>query len=395
MGLSGNLRTIPVPELLQLLAAGPATGTLIVSNGVVERRIYFRGGQLIAAASSDPREYLGHFLVSHGFITEAQLSAAMTQQELTRVMLGKILVDKGHISVDDLESMLELKSREGIYDLFTWRDGEFRFIDGQLPDYEMVPLSIGVTNLILDAMVRIDEWNAIRKLIPSVDTVPVMVGGPLDASDVSPGERTVIAAVDDDRSVAEICLHTHSSEYFVSNVLLRLVETGRLKLVRPRRLEASDLLKAADSTALAAQAWKHFETGDYQHAMRHARAAATLEPDNAEVRKDVMRLEQALRERLDAEGVKPDKVPRVLVQTAELTALNLSPEEGFVLTRIDGRSTVGAILKVTPVAILDAMLVFHRLLLAGHIKLDPLDEARPGPGQGVVTSMRTGRSPSR
>lgn len=361
---------MPVPELLQLLATGQATGTLVVGNGVVERKVYFRGGQIIAAGSSDPREYLGHFLVSHGFISEAQLSAAMAQQELTRVLLGKILVDQGLISIGDLESMLELKSREGIYDLFTWRDGEFRFIDGQLPAYEMVPLSIAVTNLTLDAMERLDEWDAIRKLIPSDETVPVMVGELSDASGLSSGERAVVAAVDDNRSVAEICLHTHSSEYFVSSVLRRLAEDGRLKVVRPRALQAVEPVRAADSATLAAQAWKHFRRGDYQRAMRHARAAATLEPDNAEVRKDVSNLQNALRETLEAEGVKLDRVPKLLVHISQLTSLNLSPEEGFILTRIDGSSTVGAILKVTPVATLDAMLVFYRLTQAGHIGLD-------------------------
>ncbi len=361
---------MPVAELLQLLATGLATGTLAVSNGVVERKVYFRGGQIIAAGSSDPREYLGHFLVSQGFITEAQLSAALAQQELTRVLLGKILVDQGLISMNDLETMLELKSREGIYDLFAWRDGEFRFLDGKLPDYEMVPLSIGVTSLTLDAMERLDEWDAIRKVIPSADAVPVLVGEPADGSGLSAGERAVAAAVNDDRSVADICLQTHSGEYFVSSVLRRLAEVGRLKVVRPRPLASAEPVKAADSAALAEQAWRHFRKGDYQHAMRSARAAATLEPDNAEVRKDVSKLEDALRETLEAEGVRLDRIPRLLVHISQLTALRLTPEEVFILTRIDGTSTVGAILKVTPVATLDAMLVFYRLVQAGHIRLD-------------------------
>ena len=218
-GLAGNLRTMPVADLLQSLAIGKATGTLVVSNGVLERRVCFRSGQIIAAGSSDPREYLGHFLVSHGFITEQQLSAAMTQQELKRVLIGKILVDDGFISPKDLDRMLQLKAREGIYDLFTWRDGEFRFVEGELPTYRMMPLSIGVTGITMEAMERLDEWEGIRKLIPSADAVPVAVGDLLDGPDLEEGERAVLASVDDDRSVGEICLQTHSSEFFVAEVL--------------------------------------------------------------------------------------------------------------------------------------------------------------------------------
>jgi hypothetical protein len=361
---------MPVPDLLQSLAGGQATGTLVISNGVLERRVCFQNGQVIAAGSSDPREYLGHFLVSHGFITERQLSAAMTQQELTRVLIGKILVDDGFISPEDLDRMLQLKAREGIYDLFTWRDGEFKFTDGELPAYRMIPLSIGVTGLTIEAMERLDEWEGIRKLIPSADAVPVAVGTLLDVAKLEEGERVVLASVDDDRSVKEICLHTHSSEFFVAKVLRGMVEAGKLKVVRPRHVQPADAVKATDPTVLVAEAWELFRAEDYQRSLRHARAAATLEPDNAVVRKDVAGLEKALRETIEAEGVKLDGVPKLLVEVSHLTQLNLSPEEGFILTRIDGTSTVGSILKITPVAMLDAMLVFLRLVKAGHIRLD-------------------------
>jgi hypothetical protein len=368
-GLSGNLRTMPVPDLLQSLAGGQATGTLVVGNGVLERQVCFRNGQIIAAGSSDPREYLGHFLVSHGFITEQQLSTAMTQQELTRVLLGKILVDDGYISSGDLDRMLQLKAREGIYDLFTWRDGEFRFMEGQLPAYEMVPLSIGVTGVTLEAMERLDDWDDIRKVIPSAEAVPVAIGELLDGLELEEGERAVLASVDDDRSVGEICLHTHSSEFFVAKLFRRMVEAGKLKVVRPRHVQPAVAVQVSDPAVLVAEAGRLFRAGDYQHALRHARAAAALGPDNAVVREDVVRLEAALRETIEADGVKLDRVPKLVVEISQMARLNLSPEEGFILTRIDGTSTVGSILKITPVAQLDAMLVFLRLIKAGHIRL--------------------------
>jgi len=331
-GLSGNLRTMQMADLLQWLANGMATGTLVVSNGAVEKQIYFRDGQIIAAGSSDPREYLGHFLVGHGFISEPQLSAAMAQQERTKVLLGKILVDHGFISPENLELMLQLKSREGIYDLFTWKDGEFRFLDGQLPAYEMVPLSIGVTGIVLEAMQRLDEWEGIRKVVPSADAVPVTLGELLGGPELSPADRAVLAAVNDDRSVAEICLHTHSSEHSVAKALRRLVEAGWIKVVRPRLLRSQEVVQAADPATLLVQAWKHFKEGEYQRALRYGRAATILEPDNARVKKQIVRLETALRETLEAEGVKADRVPSLLVPVSQITSLSLSPEEGFVLT---------------------------------------------------------------
>ena len=68
--------------------------------------------------------------------------------------------------------------------------------------------------------------------------------------------------------------------------------------------------------------------------------------------------------------MKLDRVPKLVVEISQLAQLNLSPEEGFILTRIDGASTVGSILKITPVTMLDAMLVFLRLMKAGHVRLE-------------------------
>ena len=65
------------------------------------------------------------------------------------------------------------------------------------------------------------------------------------------------------------------------------------------------------------------------------------------------------------------RIPHLLVPPEKLTSLPLSPAEGFILTRIDGTSSVSSILKITPIAQLDAMLVFYRLMSSDYIRLAP------------------------
>ena len=81
MGIAGNLKTMELAELLQWLSQGMKTGTLVVAHDGVEKRVFFRKGTIVSSASSNPSEHLGHFLVSHGFIDEAQLAAAVRRQE--------------------------------------------------------------------------------------------------------------------------------------------------------------------------------------------------------------------------------------------------------------------------------------------------------------------------
>ena len=139
MGITGNLKTMQLSELLQWLSLGQKTGTLLIDGHGVEKRIYFQNGRINSSSSSDQREYLGHFLVSHGYITEEELKMAMEVQEESNILLGKILVMINAISRPDLLRLMRKKAEESIYDVFLWEEGDFEFVDGELPDLKMVP----------------------------------------------------------------------------------------------------------------------------------------------------------------------------------------------------------------------------------------------------------------
>src|ERR1051325_10908318 len=112
MGVSGNLKTMLPGDLLQWLSLGQKTGTLIVAKKGIEKKIFFQRGRVISSASNDPREYLGQFLMSHGYITEPELMKAMEVQQQSRILLGKILVMIDVISEEDLLRLMRLKAEE-------------------------------------------------------------------------------------------------------------------------------------------------------------------------------------------------------------------------------------------------------------------------------------------
>src|SRR5713226_3572267 len=139
MSVSGNLKTMLPGDLLQWLSLGQKTGTLVVRNKGVEKKIFFRNGRVISSASSDPREYLGQFLISHGFLTEQELVKAMEVQQQSGILLGKILVMIDVIPEEDLLRLMRLKAEEEIYEIFLWSEGDFQFADDQLPEMDMIP----------------------------------------------------------------------------------------------------------------------------------------------------------------------------------------------------------------------------------------------------------------
>jgi hypothetical protein len=371
MSVQGNIKTMPVPDLLQWLAQGQKTGTLVIDSGRVEKRIYFRNGAVISSASTDPSEHLGHFLVSHGYITEEQLAQGMRKQVATKVLLGSILVDIKAIAEADLRRMLRLKSEESIFEIFDWKEAEFRFLDRELPAYEMVPILLDVTALVMEGSQRIDEWQRIRELIRSKRAVPVAVK-PLDSAGLAEGERRLLALVNDDRTVEEIALQTHASEFFACRILFDQARRGALKIVNPRdSAPAPELPSRIDAKALVDAGRAHLQRGDFESGLRHLWAARSLDPENGKLKQLVLQAEEKVNKTLAGNGIAPGAVPQLARPMEELMKLPLSPQEGFLLTRVDGRYDIQSIQKISPMNGLEALLVFSKLLQAGHITLTP------------------------
>ena len=236
MGIVGNLRTMQLEELLQWLSQSKKNGTLEIVNGNVEKKIFFKDGLILSSASNKPEEYLGHFLVSHGLITELQLARAIEQQEKSRMLLGMILVNNGALAERDLSRMLRLKVEESIYDVFSWAEGDFRFLDDVLPESAMVPMRMDVTGIVMEGVQRVDEWRRIRKLIPNEHVIPVAV---VDLSTCRTSSRESSASSirsTTSRTIEEIQLQSTPRSTRSRKLLFDQCQLGNLKLVKLRGL---------------------------------------------------------------------------------------------------------------------------------------------------------------
>src|SRR2546423_141457 len=232
MGVSGNLNTMQPGDLLQWLSLGQKTGTLLVTSKSVEKRIFFKAGRVISSASNDPRDYLGQFLISHGYLTEAELMKAMEVQQQSGILLGKILVMIDVISEPDLVRLMRLKAEEEIYDIFLWREGDFKFIDDELPSMEMIPLQVDVTGIIMEGTRRVDEWERIREVIPHDVMIPI-VAITIPVAELSEVQQTIVKTIDGKRTIAEIELEARTSLFAVCSTLHRLAREGFIRMTEP------------------------------------------------------------------------------------------------------------------------------------------------------------------
>jgi hypothetical protein len=133
MALQGDVRTVPVRELLGWLARRRATGTLSLSRGMMVWRFLLRSGRVEMASSADRETMLGHLLVERGLIDQAQLDAALEEGRKTRARLGKTLARKGLVSAAALADLLSAKVEALLAEALSWTDGRFFFDDEPLP----------------------------------------------------------------------------------------------------------------------------------------------------------------------------------------------------------------------------------------------------------------------
>ena len=382
MALSGNLRTMLPGDLLQWLSLGQKTGTLVISNQRVEKKIFFRNGRVISSASNDPREYLGQFLMSHGYLTEPELKKAMEVQQQSGILLGKILVMIDVINEPDLVRFMRLKAEEEIYDIFLWNDGDFYFVDDELPQMEMIPLQVDVTGIIMEGTRRVDEWARIRETIPNEAVIPQLVKE-VDYTDLEEVEEPIVRAIDGKRTIADLVLESRSSAFTVSSTVSALVRHGFAKLVDPstqkmRAVVEERAVAAAPAefneddeiASLLTAAQTAMRNRDWEKTQRLLRAAQNLDPNHAKIRTAIKGAETVILGELRNQGLTETKVPKVARPLDEITQMNFSPNEGFILSRINGQWDIGSLIKISPIRETDAMLIFHKLWRDGIIALE-------------------------
>jgi hypothetical protein len=433
MPLVGTLSTMPVADLLQWLASSGSTGILTFERNKVAKRIVFRDGQVIACSTAEPSELLGHFLVSRGKIGEDTLRAALARQEESGGHLGGILVELGALTGAELTASLTAKAEETIYSLFDIDEALFRFESCDISEERVpFPLDLRVEDILLRGMQRIDEMREIRTVFNDPGIV-------LRRSHETPPEeihrnrvaRRIYDLVNGERTVAEILLHAHASEYLVTKFLFQLLRNGMVEVAKAVRPEptphrsgtapslpeppapvaagavvrgpsgnrsVSPAAATVTATRPAAQPAVHVSSsiapppvdpraslesdlevagnlvkrGEFDAAIEILNETYKAHPGDQTLGRLLAEAEACFLEKAYRHLLPAGKVPVLLRPAEDLATEQISPEEYFLLSRIDGTWDVKSIIQVTPMREVDVVRTLKRMREKGFIELrDP------------------------
>ena len=410
MSLQGSLTTMPLPDLLQWIAAVRKTGTLELVRGKGSKRILFREGRVAACASDEPADRLGHFLVSRGRITVAALRDALARQEASGKHLGALLVESGVLTEQDLASHLEAKAEETLISVFDWHDASFTWHEGALPEGYVLPLNLRVEELLLRGAKRHDEAKRIDAVFHDAGIVlsPTAKRPPAEVFK-NRMARGIYESINGARTVAEILLHAHGSEFLVKKFLFELFRSGMVEIqevravAEPEPVLAPEPVVAVPAVARAQQAAavkpavaaapprglspredprkvqaaldaarKFQERGELDAALDLLNAVHRANPEDDALRRLVLDAEVAFVEKAWKHYLPAAKVPALTRPVDSLTGESLSPQEVFLLSRVDGTWDVKSIIQVSPIREVDALRTLKKLRERGLIELrDP------------------------
>ena len=236
--LRGDLRVIPLAEVLQLLDVQEQSGVLIVERGSSRVEIYFRRGRIDQAIGEGVPEDLlfGRFLVDAELMPRADLEAFLESQQARSRLIGGQLVKLGYIGEADLKQSLTRQTSELVYEILRWRFGSFRFAAGrELPAPAVeAALELDVEAILMEGFRRVDEWHLIERAIDDFDLVFLRnedAVAQMGRGRLTREELAILELVNGKNSVKDIIRKSRMGSFEVSKMLYRLLS---IKLVRRR-----------------------------------------------------------------------------------------------------------------------------------------------------------------
>ncbi len=338
-------------------------------------------------------------------------------------MLGNILLANGAITQEELAAEVAAKAEENIYGLFDWTDAFFRYEMEAAPDPNIIEVDFSVDEIVEKGLKRYEQLQRIRDAFSSSGIVLVRT------DETTPPEihtsalaRSILESVDGRRTVAEILLHCHASEFLVLRFLYTLHRKGVVRIAEVQQVDpaSSTLLDETPSRAVTEEAGGsadgepgpsdeegrkalerypevaaqlelalHFMSeGEFEGALQVLDHCYRAHPGDDYLRHLMNKAESSLLEKVRKDDLPPTKIPVRREHDGDVSELNLQPSELFLLGMIDGASDLKTLLWVAPMRELDVYTTLRQLMQRGLVELRDPESETAAPAESDRPSVR-------
>ena len=252
MSFAGNLKTVSLPDIFQLIFSTKKTGVLFITKGDSKKEIYFKGGFTIYATSTVEQDLFGNLLLKMGRISKTELERVLKEKKSGK-KIGAALVEMGLFTREEILDCLRMQIEEIIYGLFGWKDGDFNFVEGKMPPPETIQTELNPMNIIMEGPRRIDEWEELKKVLPSDGVMIELEKNPVLKTEqvrLSRDEVLVMASIGSGKKMANLLNESSLDQFLTSKALANLMQAGLVKKgkqtvedTRPQVDETEELIR--------------------------------------------------------------------------------------------------------------------------------------------------------
>ena len=147
--------------------------------------------------------------------------------------LGKLLVERGFISRQQLFDLLNKQTEEIFFSAVLETRGSYVFIVGDEGAVQPSTIAhIPVQELLLRGAERLDSLKQFESLVPDIELCPEMQTG-VEVTQLDPKTRLVLALSNGERSLRDIASETWLGKFETMKITRELVKKGYVRL-RPR-----------------------------------------------------------------------------------------------------------------------------------------------------------------
>jgi CheY-like chemotaxis protein len=236
-GIQGNLGSVPIVEVMQMLGLQRQTGKLVINRSGDVVAIYFKDG-MVAFTSSNGNgsgtAALEGLLRKGCKLKEDGLRHVLRIAEMTSQPIDSILVQEKMLNAQTFVDCLRRYTESGVYKVMTWKQGDFFFEKAPPPVFSN-PVQLKVDDLLLEGARRADEWGLIQQKIPDFSIVfEPMIGNAdeLATRGMSDIDMQTFSLVNGKRTIQEIIDQLGLSEFEVAKSMFILLSVN---LIRKKR----------------------------------------------------------------------------------------------------------------------------------------------------------------
>ena len=249
--MSGELTTVTFPELLHSIYVMGKSGTLIMARGDVRKEIAIHQGYPVSVATSIEKEYFGNYLVRMRKITSEQNAESLERQKDSARLQGTILIEMGAITPQELVHFLKLQMREKIFDIFSWREGKFEYIQDSSITGDISAIDMSTANVIFFGVKSHFDLDYSQEKLSSYFNRYLRMGTNqyyrFQELDLSPAENKLLSTIDGTLTVEEIIGNSALPPQQSYHLMLTLIYSGMCDAVSEKGEHPTNFFEAMNS----------------------------------------------------------------------------------------------------------------------------------------------------